>query len=91
MAESGLQARTLQEQSPGACMQMPCQKQNEDQFGCHHSQCQLVDGKLASANKAKAICQRESLIPGMSNKTTFCKATVALLEPSHKASQNSKN
>jgi hypothetical protein len=60
----GLQDRILQEQSPGACAQAPSQM--GAQSGRQHSPTQLVDGKLAGANKAKAASQVESPMPGMS-------------------------
>jgi hypothetical protein len=64
MAKLGLQDCTPQEQSPGVGLQVL--SQNGAQSGSWHSPHQLVVGKLAGTNKAKAACQRESPMPGMS-------------------------
>jgi hypothetical protein len=68
-------------------IKLPSQKRA--QSGCWHSPHQLVDSKLASANKAKAVHQVESPMLGMhvSCKTAFCVGTFVELEPSQKGSQ----
>jgi hypothetical protein len=48
----GLQGCTLKEQFPGVPVQALSQKRA--QSGCQLGLCQLLDGKLAGTNKAKA-------------------------------------
>ncbi len=63
-AELGLRVWILQEQSSGAGVQVPSQKGAES--GCRHTPLQLIDGKLAGTNKAKAVSQVESPTLGTS-------------------------
>ncbi len=88
-AELGLNARTHQEQSPGAHVCVP--RWERAQSGGCRSQCQLGNGKLASTNKAKAYTKNKSLVPDMSSKTTFHVRTAVPLELSQKGSQNSRD
>ncbi len=81
--ELGPQGCTLQEQCPGACTQAPSQKRA--QSGCWLRPHQLLDGKLAGANKAKAASQPALPMLGMSLvRLTFCKGTAIPLDPSQK-------
>jgi hypothetical protein len=56
-AELSLRAHTFQEQSPGACAQALHQKGS--QSGLQHSHRQLVNGKLACANKANVASKNQ--------------------------------
>jgi hypothetical protein len=60
MAELSPRVCMLQERIPGARAQVPSHKLA--QSSCWHSPRQLLNGKLAGANKAKAASQPESLM-----------------------------
>ncbi len=62
--ELGAHVHILQEKPP--CVRTQALIQKVAQSGCQHSPHQLVDGKLAGTNKAKAACQVESPMLGMS-------------------------
>ncbi len=64
VVELGPQPPRLQEQSPGTHTCALSQK--EAQSDCRQMLHQLVDGKLASPNKAEAACQVKSPMLGMS-------------------------
>jgi hypothetical protein len=77
------QVCTLQELCPGTHAQVPSQKRAEP--GCKLRPCQLLDSKLAGANKAKAMSQPASLMLGMSPvRLPFCEGKTVPSEPSQK-------
>jgi hypothetical protein len=81
--ELGPEVFTLQELCPGMHTQVPSQKRAES--GCKLRPCQLLDSKLAGANKAKVMSQPASLMLGMSPvRLPFCEGKTFPSEPSQK-------